>query len=291
MKSSATKNKNLNKSFSSLGYARGGAISGVSISGVSIPGGSNKEPEKFKGNYFQWIKNELTGWDTLPWAMFTFGVGFELALLFVNPISWQSLVAFAGVFFGMWCTVAMSSGGTDKNGHRVISHSINGLMGAISVVAYIVVNAVAGHWFSIVDQLIFFSLIDVELMFTWRTWGRGKNRGVNVLSKKGWIYVILAILIAWGVLYPLGVQLQDTNPIWDALTLAIGGVASWLCFRRYTSTYTLWLCSDFVNIVLWFTTLQQGFAPATALPMLVMTLFYLATAIYGKFVWRVSSVQ
>lgn len=249
----------------------------------------DSKSDKFSGNYFQWIKSELTGWDTLPWAMFTFGVGFELALLFTNPINWQSLVTFVGVFFGMWCTVAMSSGGKDKDGNRVISHSINGLMGAVSVFAYIAVNAFAGHWFSVIDQLIFFFLIDVELMFTWRTWGRGANQGVKTLSSKGWVYVIIAILVAWAVLYPVGIQLQDTNPLWDSLTLAIGGTASWLCFRRYTQTYSLWLCSDFVNIVLWFTTLQQGFAPATALPMLVMTLFYLATAIYGKFIWRVST--
>lgn len=241
---------------------------------------------KFEGNYFQWIKSELSGWDTFPWSLFGFGVGFELALLFISPFTWQGLVTFIGTFFGMWCTVAMSSGGYDAQGNRVISHSINGLMGAISVIAYIAVNAIAGHWFSVIDQLIFFSLIDVELLFTWRTWGRGKNTGVNTLTNKGWIYVILAIIIAWAILYPLGIQLQDTNPIWDSLTLAIGGTASWLCFRRYSQTYTLWLLSDVVNIILWFTTLQQGFSPATALPMLVMTLFYFATAIYGKIVWR-----
>lgn len=246
----------------------------------------DSEEKKFEGNYLQWIASELKGWDTFPWALFTFGVGFELALLLINPFTWQGFISFIGIFFGMWCTVAMSSGGYDLKGNRVVSHSINGLLGAISVIAYIIVNAFAGHWFSIVDQLIFFFLIDVELMVAWRTWGRGDNKKVNTLSNKGWIYAVVAIIVGWAILYPLGIYLQDTNPIWDSLTLAIGGTASWLCFRRYTQTYTLWLLSDIVNIILWFTTLTSGFAPATALPMLVMTLFYFATAIYGRIVWR-----
>ena len=101
----------------------------------------------------------------------------------------------------------------------------------------------------------------------------------------GWVYVVVVILAAWFVLYYVGIYLHDTNPLWDALALAIGGTASWLCFRQYSTTYTLWLISDFVNIALWFTALKDGYSQA-ALPMLAMTLFYLATAVVGKINWR-----
>lgn len=37
--------------------------------------------ERFEGNYFQWLKEELSGWDRLPWAVFGGGVGFQLAIL------------------------------------------------------------------------------------------------------------------------------------------------------------------------------------------------------------------
>lgn len=246
---------------------------------------SGIQEDKFTGNYFQWIKQEMQGWDTFPWALFAFGVGFELATLLLGTINAIAIVTFVGTFFGMWCTVAMGAGGYDKDGNRVVSHAINGLLGAISVLAYVYVNYKAGHWFSIVDQLIFFSLIDVELMATWRTWGRGKDSAVRVLSKKGWIYTIVSMLVAWGVLYELGLVLQDSNPIWDSLVLAIGATASWLCFRRYSTTYTLWLVEDVVNIILWATALHAGYSQA-ALPMLVMTLFYFATAIMGKINWK-----
>lgn len=247
----------------------------------------NTNTTKFTGTYFQWIKHQLTGWDTFPWALWGFGIGFELALLLTNKITPLAIISFIGVFFGMWCTVAMSSGGTDANGNRVISHSINGLLGAISVIAYVYVNWTAGHWFSVLDQFAYFFLIDFGLMINWRTWGHGENGGkMNELSKKGWAIVTAIILIGWFAFYHLGVVLNDSNPIWDSLTFAIGATASWLCFKRYTSTYTLWICSNIVNLVLWFTALQAGYSQS-ALVMLVMNVFYMATAIYGKFVWKV----
>lgn len=243
------------------------------------------ENERFEGSYWSWIKDQLTGWDTFPWALFTFGVGFELCTLLLNPINWLSVTSFIGIFFGMWCTVAMGAGGYDKQGRRRTSHAINGLMGAISVIAYIIVNAQAHHWFSIIDQLCFFLLIDVELMWTWRTWGRGKDNVIRHVTKKGWIGIIAAILVAWVALYFVGIITNDSQPVVDALSLAIGATASWLCFRRYSETYSLWLCSDVINCLLWTLALHDGYSQA-ALPMLVMTLFYLATAIMGKINWK-----
>lgn len=265
-----------------------------------------KHEDKFTGTYFQWIKEELSGWDTFPWLLFGFGAGFELATLLLGKINSIAIITFIGTFFGMWCTVAMSAGGYDKNGNRVRSHSINGLMGSLSVIAYIIVNYSAGHWFSIIDQLFFFFLIDAPLLWTWRTWGRGKNSKMNSVltfdegSSIGhkikqyftskWMLIIPIILVLWFALYHVGLLTNDSNPVWDALALSIGATASYLCFRRYTQTYTLWLISDFVSIALWFTALRDGYSTA-ALPMLVMTIFYLATAIYGKLVWKVDKPE
>ena len=241
--------------------------------------------DKFTGNYFQWIWSELQGWDRVPWLLFGLGAGFQLAVLVLKPINWITVISFIACFFGMWCTVAMGAGGVNDRGERVSSHAINGLFGTISVVGYIIVNLQAGHWWSILDQLIFFFLIDLELMLTWRTWGRGKQNVIKKLSNKNKVLSVVAILILWGILYEVGLLLHDTSPVFDSLELAIGATASFLCFRRYTETYSYWLLSDIINIALWTHTLQQGISSAS-LSMLAMTVFYLATAIMGKFNWR-----
>ncbi|MDD9148455.1 MULTISPECIES: nicotinamide riboside transporter PnuC [unclassified Sporolactobacillus] len=229
------------------------------------------EKERFEGSYGQWLKQQLTSIPTVPWTMFGFGVGAETVVFLTGTINWLTFLSFVGVFFGMGCVCSMSSG-----------HTINGLLGAISVVAYVIVNLQAHHWFSIIDQLCFFFLIDLELLMTWRTWGRGKNYNIKSLSIKQWTVTVVVILAAWFGLYHLGLITADNNPVWDSLALAIGGTASFLCFRRYTQTYTLWLISDFVNVALWFYALKDGYSPAS-LTMLVMELFYTATAIYGRF--------
>jgi len=274
----------------------------------------SNDVEKFTGSYIDWLKEELTGWDTLPWILFGLGTGFQLAILLLGKINWISIVSFVGIFFGQWCTVAMGAGGwREVNGEkvRVSSHAINGLLGSLSVIAYIIVNAQAHHWFSIIDQLFFFFLIDVELMATWRTWGRGKQNEMKTIltfdklpkSKKlgtkikhglhyfkqfmtsKWMLIIPIVLVLWGGLYYVGLLTNDNNPVWDALALAIGATASWLCFRRYEQTFTLWIVSDLVNLTLWFTGLLDGYTQA-ALPMLAMTVFYFATAIVGRINWK-----
>ena len=119
--------------------------------------------DRFVGSYWQWLKVQLSGWDTLPWSLFGFAVGIQGMSFALNPITWTSVVSFIATLFGSLCTVAMCAKGYDPiTGKRVTSRSINGLLGAVSVVGFVIVNASMGHWFSVIDQLIFFFLIDVE---------------------------------------------------------------------------------------------------------------------------------
>jgi nicotinamide mononucleotide transporter len=92
--------------------------------------------------------------------------------------------------------------------------------------------------------------------------------------------------ILWAPMAWVYTQLNDTNPIWDAIVLIIGATASLLVFKGYGDSYSLWLLSDAVTIILWFTAFMDGYS-ASALPMLLTMLFYLMTALYGRFfaVW------
>lgn len=242
---------------------------------------------RFTGSYWRWFKSQLSGWDRMPWIMFAFILGVQLTNFALNPINWLSIVALFATIAGELCTVAMCAKGTDPiTGQQMTSRSINGLFGAISVVGFIIVNASQGHYFSIIDQLVFFFLIDVELMFTWRTWGRGKDAGIKKLTNKGYVYAILAMLVAWGALYFVGIALHDQQPIFDSLVLAMGAVASWLCFRRYSFTYKIWLASDVAQIALFVATIVQTGFTGASLAMVLNFAFYFATAIVGVINWK-----
>ena len=243
--------------------------------------------DRFIGSYWQWLKVQLSGWDTLPWALFGFAVGMQGMSFALNPITWTSVVSFIATLFGSLCTVAMCAKGYDPiTGKRVTSRSINGLLGAISVVGFVIVNASMGHWFSVIDQLIFFFLIDVELMVTWRTWGRGKNTAIKKLTTGGYIYTAIAMLSAWAILYNVAGYLNDQQPVFDSLVLAMGAVASWLCFRRYSFTYKIWLLSDFVQIALFVATIVQAGFTQASFAMALNYGFYLVTAIVGLINWK-----
>lgn len=234
-----------------------------------------KQPERFEGNYFQWLWSELQNWSTTIWGIFWFGVAFQLALFLQGQINTLSIITFGATLFGLLCVCAMAEGKT-----------VNGILGLVSAIGFIYVNWSAGHYASVLDQTIFALLIDIPLMAKWKTWGQNFDAKVKRLNIKGWTIVIAIILIAWVVLFNVYTLLHDSSPLWDSLVLSLGATASVLVVMHYNNTFTLWLFEDVVNLLLWFTALQQGYSQSS-LPMLVVTLIYFASALYGKFgsVW------
>lgn len=237
------------------------------------------EKETFEGNYWQWLKHQIKTGTNLPaMAILAFGVGFQLCLMLTTgKLDFTSVIAFIASSVGLFCTTLMMNGSP-----------ANGLMGFISAFGFIYINAIAHHWWSVVDQIVFVMLIDLPLMKNWRTWGQNFDQKVRSLNKKGWAITIASILCLWIVLYPLAIQLKDSQPLIDALVLAVGAVASWLCYKHYNNTYTLWLFSNAINVVLWIGALQTSTSIQATLPMLVTTLLYMSTSIYAKFfsVWK-----
>lgn len=230
---------------------------------------------KFEGTYLEWFKSELAGWNPVMWTIWAFGFGFQTSILVTNTITWQSVVTYLATLVGLLCTCSMAEG-----------RPINGLFGLVSVVGFVLVNAMAYHWWSVLDQLIFALAIDIPLMLKWKTWGQNFSAKVRKLNLLDWVFAIMAIVILWAVLCQFALILGDNQPVIDSFVLSIGATASVLCLFHYANTYTLWLVEDVFNILLWFYALKDGYSPA-ALPMLISTIMYTVTAVYGQWfsVW------
>ena len=226
--------------------------------------------------YFKWLREEIKSVNTAGAIMLAFMLGVQLAFLLTGELNTMALVTFAATMVGSACTVYM-----------MVGKPINGLLGLISAIGFIYINWSAGHYASVLDQLVFIALIDLPLLIKWRTWGDRVEGGVKFLTNRGWFTTFATMAILWAPLAWVYFQLGDTNPIWDAIVLIIGATASLLVFKGYGDSYTLWLLSDAVTIILWFTAFMDGYS-ASALPMLLTMLFYLATALYGRF-WSVWS--
>ena len=222
--------------------------------------------------YIKWLRDEIKSINTAGFVMLAFMIGVQLALLLSSDISTKTLITFVATIIGSACTVYM-----------MIGRPINGLLGLISAIGFIYIHYTAGHYASVLDQLVFVALIDVPLLIKWRTWGHRVEGGVKFLTRRGWLLTIVGMLAAWAVATYAYTQLGDTNPLWDSLSLTIGAIASIYVFKGYGDSYTLWLLSDFANIALWATALAANYS-SSALPMLLTMSFYLATALYGRFV-------
>lgn len=222
--------------------------------------------------YFNWLRDEIKSINTSGSVMLAFMFGVQLALLLSGDITARALIVFIATIVGSACTVYM-----------MIGRPINGLLGLISAIGFIYIHYTAGHYASVLDQLVFVALIDIPLMIKWRTWGYRVEDGVKFLSRRGWLLTIVGLIALWAVATYAYTQLGDTNPIWDSLSLTIGAIASIYVFFGYGDSYSLWLLSDVANIALWATALAANYS-ASSLPMLLTMSFYLATAIYGRFV-------
>lgn len=223
-------------------------------------------------NYIKWLGQEIKSLNTAGAIMMAFMVGVQLALFMVAPITGLSVITLVATLVGSACTVYM-----------MIGKPINGLLGLISAIGFIYVNWTAGHYASVLDQLVFVALIDIPLIITWKNWGHRIENGVKRLSLEGWAMTISLMIPAWLIAFIIYNNLNDMNPVWDSLVLVIGATASIYVFEGYGDSYSLWLASDVVNIVLWFTALSAGYSDSS-LPMLLTMAFYLMTALYGRFV-------
>ena len=225
-------------------------------------------------NYLKWLGTELKSINTAGGVMLAFIIGVQLAFYLSAPITGLSTITLVATLVGSACTVYMAMG-----------KPINGLLGLISAIGFIYINWTAGHYASVLDQLVFVALIDLPLIFTWKTWGHKVENGVKFLGKTGWVLTLAFILAAWYPMMLVYEALGDSNPMWDSIVLIIGAMASLYVFKGYGDSYTLWLLSDFVNIALWVSALFAGYS-ASSLPMLLTMSFYLATAVYGRF-WSI----
>ena len=227
-------------------------------------------------NYLKWLGTELKSINAAGGIMLAFIIGVQLAFYLSAPITGLSTITLVATLVGSACTVYM-----------MIGKPINGLLGLISAIGFIYINWTAGHYASVLDQLVFVALIDLPLIFTWKTWGHKIENGVKFLDKTGWVLTLSFILAAWYPMMLAYTALGDSNPLLDSIVLIIGAMASLYVFKGYGDSYTLWLLSDFVNIALWVSALFAGYS-ASSLPMLLTMSFYLATALYGRFwsIWR-----
>jgi nicotinamide mononucleotide transporter len=113
---------------------------------------------------------------------------------------------------------------------------------------------------------------------------KGEDVKVKSLTKTGWLYTVISILILT-IGYGLFLKFLGGNFVWnDAATNVLSIAAQILMLKRFAEQWLLWIAVNVLSITLWLSALiSQG---GNDLSMLVMWSAFLVNSIYGYVNWR-----
>lgn len=178
------------------------------------------------------------------------------------PITWLSILTFIGTTLGVLCVLAINA-----------AKSVNGVLGILSGICFIVVGFTAKNYLSIGEQIAYIATLDIPVLLS-------KNWNVNMVSKirkftaKSWVISIAFTAIVFVVSgFAIQALTDDGRPFYDAFSFAVCLTAGIICFMRYNNQYFWWLASGLAQLVLWFITFKEGSA---TLAMFVNSAIYVA---------------
>ncbi|MEN9444240.1 MAG: hypothetical protein RIS47_1130 [Bacteroidota bacterium] len=135
---------------------------------------------------------------------------------------------------------------------------------------------------------VYYVLISIYGWHYWSTIGSGfatKEDAVLIVNKKMWCNLALASVAVYGVflaaLLVLPVWLgmpSAAMPLLDALTTALGVVATWMLARRYLEQWLIWVFVDLLSAGMYF---YKGLYPTA-----ILFLVYTAMALVGYVAWK-----
>nr|WP_054657461.1 nicotinamide riboside transporter PnuC [Apilactobacillus ozensis] len=212
--------------------------------------------------YFKFLGHQLKGWPQQNYYLFFFSLGCQIMTLVNAPITWLSFLTFVGTTLGVLCVLAINA-----------AKSINGVLGILSGICFIIVGLSAKNYLSIGEQVAYILTLDIPVLLS-------ANWNVNMVSKirkftaKTWVISLLSTLIVFIISgYLIGAFTDDPRPWVDAMSFSICFTAGIICFLRYNNQYFWWLASGIAQLILWYISFRQGSA---TLAMFINSCVYVA---------------
>lgn len=217
--------------------------------------------EKQMSNYLHFLGHQLKGWPQQNYYLFFFSLGCQIMNLVSSPITALTITTFIGTTLGVLCILAINA-----------AKSVNGWLGILSAICFIVTGLAAKNYLSMAEQLAYVVTLDLPVLLS-------ANWNVNMVSKirkftgKTWFIAIAATIVVYFVSGSLiGTFTNDPRPWVDAISFSISLTAGVICFLRFNNQYFWWVASGLAQMVLWFISFRQGSA---TLAMFINSSIYL----------------
>ncbi|XIF19403.1 MAG: hypothetical protein AJITA_00046 [Acetilactobacillus jinshanensis] len=212
-------------------------------------------------HYFKFLAHQLTGWPIPNYCLFFFSLGVQLMVFASQPITPITALTFIGTTLGVLCVIAINS-----------AKSINGWLGLLSGICFIIVGFSAKNYLSIGEQLSYMVTLDLPVLIS-ASWNVNMVSKIRKFNGKSWLAAIASTLVVCVISAEIiGNLTNDPRPWFDALSFSISLTGGVICFLRYNNQYFWWLASGLAQLVLWFITFKQGGATVA---MFINSLIYI----------------
>jgi nicotinamide mononucleotide transporter len=214
------------------------------------------------------------------WTRFEIGWLFTFTLVNIYLVfAWSdSLIGLISSISGMLCVVLVAKGKIS-----------NYYFGIVQTVTYAYIAYGYGLYGEVMLNALFYFPVQFIGIYLWKqniteNGVKGEDVKVNSLTKTGWIYTMVSILILT-ICYGFFLKYLGGNNVWtDSATNVLSIAAQILMLRRFAEQWILWISVNVLSIFLWLSALlSQG---GNDFSMLVMWSAFLVNSLYGYINWR-----
>lgn len=166
-----------------------------------------------------------------------------------QQITLLTVLTFIGTTLGVLCVLAINA-----------AKSVNGFLGVLSAICFIITGYAAKNYLSIFEQVAYVATLDIPVLLS-ASWNVNMASKIRKFTGRTWVIALVStvaiyLVSGWGI----GTFTDDPRPWVDAISFAISLTAGVICFLRFNNQYVWWIASGLAQMVLWFISFRQGSA-------------------------------
>lgn len=199
-----------------------------------------------------WYVDQMKGWTPASYCLLLFGLGILLGMTVAGQINVLTILTLLAGMLGFTCTISITN-----------AKPLNGILGAISALIYIIVAVQARNYNDVLLQSIYILLLDLPVLLM-PSWAKDVDQKVRFLTEEGkgvrnWLLTILFFIVVLGLTYYSDTHWFISPRPWiDSIAATIGITGAMLTTLRFSDTYLFWMAQALFSITLWAITAAQG---------------------------------
>lgn len=199
-----------------------------------------------------WYIEQMKGWSSKSHNLLLAGLGIIFGMTIAGPINGITVLTLLAGMLGFTCTLSITN-----------AKPLNGVLGLVSALIYIVVAINAKNFNDVLLQSVYILTLDLPVLLM-PSWAKDVDKKVRFLTERGkgirnWLLVALFFAIVLALTY-----YSDTHwfisprPWTDSIAATIGITGAVLTTLRFSDTYFFWTAQGLLSVTLWGLTAAQG---------------------------------